>query len=441
MRYRACIGFLGLLLLIGSGGCFQTNTGPEDGALDLSTLPGPTSTADLIAPGGDSHTPADDTISAPQSDAQTQPESDGQTTEGDLQTADGADPIITPGPPAEVMKRRVVKDAQARLAICNKGDDFAYYVRRGTGTGSNKWIVFLKGGGSCMNAAECRHRGKVFTMAPTEPTRKPGGIFETDQSRNPRFYNWNQIYLYYCSSDVWIGDREASEETGNLHFRGARIITAVFEDLMDPTVTPAPTLAVATHLILAGGSAGAHGVANNLNRVIAMVPSTIDVAGIVDSGLSKPTLPFGQDEPNPNPTPPTNADFWNAPVDSVCLADLGDRNRCLGPYALRKYFQTRAFFYVDQADPKALEHENITNIHDPAQREYVINVYAPAQRQLLAQQPAGCFSTFTYTHTALISNKFYSLKVDGLTYREVLSNWYFDTGGPTKVIAQEPEPF
>jgi hypothetical protein len=42
----------------------------------------------------------------------------------------------------------------------------------------------------------------------------------------------------------------------------------------------------------------------------------------------------------------------------------------------------------------------------------------------------------------VLGNKpeFYTLRVDGSSFAELLANWYFGTSGPTKVLAQPALP-
>ena len=270
----------------------------------------------------------------------------------------------------------MVKDAQTRLAICNNGEDFAYYIRRGTGSGTTKWILHLKGGGSCKSIEECKKRGPSFTDPPSASTRKPGGIMTTNAEQNPQFYNWNHVYLYYCSSDLWTGDRAASTETAGLHFRGARIVTAVVEDLMNSELTPITTLDQASEIIFSGSSAGGGGVANNINRLVALLPEGTPIVGLVDSAFAPRVQPFIQYDEDYVVGTVNRITFWGAQVDPVCLAATSDPNVCLGAHSLMPYFQAGMFFYYDQADGNRLP----KNRHYRSQRPRAAQVRAGGLR-------------------------------------------------------------
>ncbi len=49
------------------------------------------------------------------------------------------------------------------------------------------------------------------------------GILSTDCSVNSNFCEDNLVFLHYCSSDVFSGDRSYNEEGFQYHFHGNRI--------------------------------------------------------------------------------------------------------------------------------------------------------------------------------------------------------------------------
>jgi hypothetical protein len=54
------------------------------------------------------------------------------------------------------------------------------------------------------------------------------GIFDLDGSLNP-LSGAHKAYVAYCTSDAFMGDRPASNETGGWHFRGQRVVQAVMQ--------------------------------------------------------------------------------------------------------------------------------------------------------------------------------------------------------------------
>jgi hypothetical protein len=102
----------------------------------------------------------------------------------------------------------MIANAKSRNAICNDGSDGGYYIRLGT---TNTWIVHLQGilfqdrsnsilgGWWCWDNSTCASRwqsspilmsSKYFT-----PTITPSGLFSTNSSENPDFYNANAVYI------------------------------------------------------------------------------------------------------------------------------------------------------------------------------------------------------------------------------------------------------
>ncbi|MFN4183038.1 MAG: pectin acetylesterase-family hydrolase, partial [bacterium] len=162
------------------------------------------------------------------------------------------------------MKLIQVREAEERSAVCNDGSPSAYYFRRGWGTGRHRWVIHLQGGGMCVNVEMCKERSaskpKMMTSRGLPLQRVGSGIQSSSPRENPDFYSANHVYVHYCSSDLWSGDREATRESGGWHFRGARIVRAVIDDLINPAITSSPNLADATEVLFSGGSAGGVGV-------------------------------------------------------------------------------------------------------------------------------------------------------------------------------------
>lgn len=105
------------------------------------------------------------------------------------------------------------------LAVCNDNTSAVYYFRAGFGDGINKWVIRQQGGGWCYDETSCLNRQKnspkytSSTLCPltmNDSTTIAGtgheGILSSNKSENPIFYNANQVYLWYCSSDSHLGN-------------------------------------------------------------------------------------------------------------------------------------------------------------------------------------------------------------------------------------------
>lgn len=115
-------------------------------------------------------------------------------------------------------------------------------------------MVFLEGGFWCWDEPTCAGRFKYspqLMSSKTWPsTVNYGGMLSQNASVNPTFADANQVYLPYCSSDTFSGDREASPETHGWVFRGKTILAVLVEELAKLGMTDA------TDVVLAGCSAG-----------------------------------------------------------------------------------------------------------------------------------------------------------------------------------------
>jgi hypothetical protein len=253
-----------------------------------------------------------------------------------------------------------------------------------------------------------------------------------DQSLNPDFHGWNHVLLNYCSSDGWTGDAFVEGDERDYYFYGWNIAKAIFEDLQDSQIIPAPNLAEAREALITGSSAGGAGAAQNLDRLAQGLPGA-QVKGVVDSTWTHPypphKLPAGSEQ--------EAIMFQNRHVDADCgAANLGNEGACFTHSLLYPYLQTAVFTYRDQIDQRILESYGVTDPRDPDQRAWLM-AYVPSVRESLEVLDA-VFSPHVGGHTALANERFYSLEVEGHTFAELLGNWYFGRSGPVKAIDYSP---
>lgn len=123
-----------------------------------------------------------------------------------------------------------------------------------------------------------------MSSEPLAPYITKTGIFDSNDELSP-LSTANKVYVNYCSSDAWSGNRAASDETYGWHFRGAKIIEALLNTLqsdLDLGLTP-------QNLVFGGCSAGARGAMVNLDYVKGILDdgitgsSNINVVGLFDS--------------------------------------------------------------------------------------------------------------------------------------------------------------
>lgn len=342
------------------------------------------------------------------------------------------DPVTTP-PPPDVLMRRSIRNAAARGAVCNDGSAPSYYVRRGVGCGASRWVLFFEGGGACY-PPDCPDRGQRLLSSNDDPATMEAnrGLLSTRPAENPDFFTANQVFFSYCSSDAYSGDKSGSGLPGDYHFRGSRIVQAVIEDLVNPEVTPAPNLAQATELLLAGGSAGGAGVLFNLDRLGAAFPGK-RVRGFTDAGWRVDTLQYDPALGTTVEAAAISAEFWNSVADASCSAAEPEQpGRCGVGQTLYPYLSTPLFVHQDQYDPVPLEKMGLTEPLDSSEQAFAV-AHAWKVRQSLAPV-SGVFSPADQQHTLVRSPAFNNPLVNGVSLRQAFGNWYFGRPGPTHVI-------
>jgi hypothetical protein len=312
-------------------------------------------------------------------------------------------------------------------AVCNDGSPAAAYVRRaGTQANRDRWIIYLQGGGSCDNDQDCLDRWQSFDNnyglqkmsssipaatwngwypgagAPSGWTLQganyavpvsiaPQGLFSS-AAANP-FADWNQVFVHYCSSDQWLGQKPlhvatAVDQIGippqaagtvqsyDIAFQGAEIFDGLINDLrsgvaycLGQNCQTLPDLDDARFILLAGSSAGANGVKHQLDRLRAeqrAIRPDSEVRGLIDAaGSPNPAaLPWPT-----SPAPFTDAEqrnqllwdetfvgLWNARVDASCLVEnVGVEARCGDSgHVLRHHISAPFFHRMDLQDSLAL---------------------------------------------------------------------------------------
>ena len=335
--------------------------------------------------------------------------------------------------------KHIVKDAAQRQAVCNDGTPAVYYFK--PGTDASHWIIFFQGGGWCSNGPSCALRWssqRYLMTSQGAPSVMPvGGIFSISAQVNPDFLNYTQVYIKYCSSDIYSGDAEQQVNGMTFQFRGHKIVEAIIADLEDPTVIPSPNLKDATQVLVGGSSAGSYGAASNIDWIASQL-TWAKVKGVLDSSWV-PTLPnYGSGPREPMPGSVDYYNYYSAVVDQSCAAANPSQPQiCLSTLQLYPYITTPVFVYAEQRDPTLSQIKGVTNPNDPAQAAYM-NQYAASLRDSLKNVTA-VFSPSAGIHTALTDDNFTAIKVNGYDFQQILGNWYFGHSGPIRIIAGETQ--
>jgi hypothetical protein len=222
-------------------------------------------------------------------------------------------------------------------ALCDDGTIPAFWVRPGYGSGVNTWLIWFGGGGACDSGPACLEYVTKNSAPQLESSNgflpTPGnGITSSEQAENPVLYNANTIYLHYCTSDTWVGNRRGvgtynQKDSSTWNFEGRRNATAFIKSIGELL----PQFANAQRIILGGDSSGAVGVVEDANDVIPLLPAGAQKLLISDAGFTNDFPAYDASNP-PTFEDPSVPDFfetdiaterfpyWNSHGDSVCDA-------------------------------------------------------------------------------------------------------------------------
>ncbi len=234
---------------------------------------------------------------------------------------------FTPAMSGTPMLRHTLGGANS---VCNDGSQAVMYVRPATAYYSGpqlppaavkneRWVIFFEGGGGCQDPDACLARwchtpgtrvferaAKMSTLGAYDATTGGSGIFSRNAALND-FAGYNQVWLYYCSSDNWIGSNSLAGVTPtagapyDVEFQGEAIVNDAFAELAaggvrgDPVPAATyyfdalPALSTAEEVVLVGESAGGGGLRHHLDRLRAFVLSQAPgarVVGLVDAGVA-----------------------------------------------------------------------------------------------------------------------------------------------------------
>merc|ERR1719334_58546 len=217
------------------------------------------------------------------------------------------------------------------LAVCNDGTPAAYFTQDLHNLTSPKVVIYLAPGGGCFTKENCQQRCEVDS--PDLCTEDPADShdYETlmwceEPSENPAFHAFFKVYVPYCSSDVFSGTADASEDTGNYTFHGKHIVEAVVKDIIENI----EGVGDITQLVFIGASAGAFGVGSNCDFVADVFESEnpeIDFRCIADGGDFFPaSLNAGQCDHYE--VAAVASAFWASKPDESCEEAVG-LEKCL----------------------------------------------------------------------------------------------------------------
>ena len=198
------------------------------------------------------------------------PTAHGQTAPFDLDCGPrGSVPV-----PPLATPTQIVLDSDATGTRCGDGSPYAFWIRLApAGSPVEKVVVFLPGGGSCLDGPDCAAT-KPDLFESINDTMSQAGLMSNTKPDNP-FLNWTKVFLPYCTQDLHIGGGVTDVFPEITVYRyGARNIQAslryvrdVLWAQMDATV-PGGFRPDRLQVLLSGSSAGGFGAAYNYHFLL-----------------------------------------------------------------------------------------------------------------------------------------------------------------------------
>lgn len=141
------------------------------------------------------------------------------------------------GTPDNLMEKKTIDVSQHKMATCNDNSSAIYYIRRAKA--SAKWVIFLEGGELCATPEACERRAEeaswqTSSRAPVYCNTMAGKtILDPRPERNRALFDWNHVYIPYCTSDLHLGRTITPpfSPRSQFVFRGAFVIEAILNDL------------------------------------------------------------------------------------------------------------------------------------------------------------------------------------------------------------------
>ncbi|XP_072974894.1 pectin acetylesterase 5-like [Typha angustifolia] len=175
----------------------------------------------------------------------------------------------------------LLSNAEEKGALCLDGSPPGYHLQRGSGSGSDSWLLNLEGGGWCNTLEKCSERQRTPSGSSHYMNQISFvGILSNNPLSNPDFYNWNKVMIRYCDGASFSGDVESDHLNGTqIFFRGMHIWEAVINELLTKG------LINAKQAFLTGCSAGGLATFIHCDDFRALLPKEVIVKCLSDGGF------------------------------------------------------------------------------------------------------------------------------------------------------------
>eukprot|EP01065_Artemidia_motanka_P021125 TRINITY_DN2520_c0_g1_i1.p2 TRINITY_DN2520_c0_g1~~TRINITY_DN2520_c0_g1_i1.p2 ORF type:complete len:413 (+),score=152.86 TRINITY_DN2520_c0_g1_i1:59-1240(+) len=349
------------------------------------------------------------------------------------------------------MQLHLMKDfAESTGAKCLDGSPGAFYFRKGSGSGANKWYVHHQGGGWCESLDDCLSRSKGTLGSSTtypQTTVQASGYFSTSPSVNPLMYNWNSVFIRYCDGGSFSGNNASTTSYGGteLHWRGKHIREAVVA-----TLKRDHGLNDATDAVISGCSAGGLATYLHTDQWCAVLPKAKCV-GLPDSGFfldyQSPKVPPTPLAQNTIPGNYHTGLAWvyyiqnaTAGINADCIDAMHkkgmDGHMCMFAEHTSVYTKTPLFALQSEYDSWQAAHvlapgESVQVLGDNITRIMKSNLFAHNAR-------SGAFLDSCEHHCGAWN----SITIDGDLSSVAIKKWYESLGRTgAKTLWDQGEPF
>jgi len=303
-------------------------------------------------------------------------------------------------------------------------------------------VFSLQGGGECVNEIECKDRSLTTLGSSVNwtDTVKLRHIQDVHAKYSPYMYDWNMVFVPYCSGDLHLGQVSvASSRTWGLVFNGHHIIEAVFKHLQHH-------MEQSEMVVWSGESAGGIGCVAHVDWVAQLLPKTTRVIGATIGGFYW----FAEQTYDGAGHIPYTA--WDTKAWSTyySLFNAFLPKRCVAAYPRTPWLcaladvsfttiATPMFFVQSQTDRAVMKlHDGVPSSVPPlpAPIEQFAQLWSVNMTQALAQVRAsgttGLFNAACWIHTSF---RFQQPTIGNppLGWMDTFNNWAFHLDGPTQL--------
>ena len=371
-------------------------------------------------------------------------------------------------------------------AKCTDGSPAGYYYE--PGLQKTKWVVWIEGGGLCQSNADCANRAKsaLGSSKYWKQSRIGSQHQSKDPAQNPDFYDWQHVYLSYCSGDVWVGQSpepfnpwanlDQQDEDSDDRIFGGRIISAderrshsgnatagaqefsfaghtYLASVIDELKTKYG-MVDATDVLLTGCSAGGIGTFANTDWLADQFDSSKTkvrgnpMAGYF--GLPISTYAYwSQNKTDPDPTHSATSSWLNntnpyrGAAVSKCMADSpgADEMVCGAVPRYYRFTSTPLFVSENTADSYQVYAQGGCPGLDIGYIDYLRDILAGSLRDQVINGPKnttdGLFAPACLAH-CLAWKGGKAPVVSGVQHQQAVGDWYYGRGNTNMRINDDP---